>query len=122
MAPSSLKTVLNAPNADIDIVFIHGLHGNHYKTWYTHSTNEFMWSSLLPSALTGIGCRIMSFVYPETEITFTSTTGTLTDIATNLTTLLSYARHTCQHRPIIFICHDLGGTLLKLVSHIDLLI
>ncbi|KAI1950901.1 hypothetical protein LOZ57_001449 [Ophidiomyces ophidiicola] len=109
-------TVLHEPDCRDDIVFdlvaIHGLNGDAFKTW-THKQSKIMWlRDLLPKELPNV--RIMTFGYNSK---FYNITGhqDLLNISMKLLSELVDVRSTEKEidRPIVFVCHSLGGIVLK---------
>ncbi|KAK0623953.1 hypothetical protein B0T14DRAFT_428347 [Immersiella caudata] len=104
----------------VDIVAIHGLNGHYLKTWTDKTTNErtnkktdVNW---LDSILPGIVpvARVMYFSY-NSMLQFSKSTADVTTFAQQLLEGLAAARESNfeSQRPIIFICHSLGGLVLK---------
>lgn len=98
----------------IDIVAVHGLNGHYEKTW-TNETSQFNWlkdgiPKVIPLA------RVMSFSY-NSSVQFSKSTSDLFVFADQLLESLSAERTTVaeQDRQIIFICHSLGGLVVKQV-------
>ncbi|KAI1772491.1 hypothetical protein F4818DRAFT_454019 [Hypoxylon cercidicola] len=96
-------------NPDAYIIAIHGLMGNSSKTW-THKDGTLWLRDTLPSKLPNV--KILSYGY-RPDI-FGESQNTLVDVARNLLEQLKIAR-TAQNKrkPIVFVCHDLGGIVFK---------
>lgn len=96
-------------NPDAYIIAIHGLVGNSLETW-THKDGTLWLRDTLPSKLPNV--KILSYGYQH-DI-FKESHNALVDVARNLLEQLKIAR-TAQNKrkPIIFICHDLGGIVFK---------
>ncbi|CEI63236.1 unnamed protein product [Fusarium venenatum] len=99
----------------VDIVAIHGLNGHYYKTWSTSSTkgSRINWlKDMLPERIPN--ARIMSFGY-NTNVQFSKSTAGISDFVEGLLSDLMSCRtsHQEKTRPIIFICHSLGGIVFK---------
>lgn len=101
--------------ADVtDIVAVHGLNGHHEKTW-TEELSQYNW---LRDSFTGaqksITARVMSFAY-NAKVQSSKSTADIFDFATQLLECLLAQRETEveQSRPIVFICHSLGGIVFK---------
>ncbi|KZN89782.1 Protein SERAC1 [Penicillium chrysogenum] len=95
-----------------DLVAIHGLNGDAIDTW-THQKTRVMWlKDLLPEALPNI--RIMTFGYNARFKNFTAQQD-LRSISSKLLNELVDFRTTEEEksRPIVFVCHSLGGIVAK---------
>jgi hypothetical protein len=106
----------NDPEA-IDIVAIHGLNGHWENTWRTTTQNgggvnwlrEFL-PQQVPRA------RVMSFGY-DSVLQFSKSVADIGTFAEQLLEdLISRRAGPATRRPIIFICHSLGGIVVKKVS------
>ncbi|TGO08253.1 hypothetical protein BTUL_0219g00220 [Botrytis tulipae] len=107
----------------IDIVALHGIKGDAFRTWTEKNEDgvKNMWlRDQLPNELPG--ARIFSFGY-DANVLFSRGTGTIEDFATNLLEDLVRVRKddSNQKRRVIFICHSMGGIVLKkaLVKAVD---
>ncbi|PLN78352.1 Alpha/Beta hydrolase protein [Aspergillus taichungensis] len=102
--------------ATVDIVLVHGLNGHPKDTW-TSDTGTFWPVDLLPQALGQTQARVLTYGYNATVQSFTDGNGSLgiQDIAETLASTLAANRNlrVCSDRPIIFICHSLGGIIVK---------
>ncbi|KFZ03761.1 hypothetical protein V502_10684 [Pseudogymnoascus sp. VKM F-4520 (FW-2644)] len=95
-----------------DIIAIHGINGDAYRTWTDASTGKLWLRDFLPGQVPG--ARIFSFGYPS-EVAFTKSKGDIKDFARSLLASLKAARvgERLQCRPLIFICHSMGGLVVK---------
>ncbi|RPB21265.1 hypothetical protein L211DRAFT_890067 [Terfezia boudieri ATCC MYA-4762] len=103
-------TVLYTPSTTttFDLVAVHGLNGDPMDTWI-HKQSGIMWlRDLLPKALPG--ARIMTFGYNARFKNFTALQD-LRMIASKLLAELVDLRE--RSRPIVFVCHSLGGIVAK---------
>ncbi|KAF7560068.1 hypothetical protein G7046_g4085 [Stylonectria norvegica] len=109
-------------NSNVDIVFVHGLGGDREKTWRgsaADGTKLEPWpKTLLPSKFPK--SRILAFGYDSRPIDQTRlfskiSNKTIRDHAIQLNrSLRHYRRETgTEGRPIIFVCHSLGGLVCK---------
>ncbi|KAJ9157629.1 hypothetical protein NKR23_g352 [Pleurostoma richardsiae] len=115
-----LEVVVPGADAQLDVVAVHGLNpfdsgSNAFSTWTaTKDKEERNWliheaflPKLVPTA------RIMMFSYNSNAV-FSASSGTVNDHARNLLEQLRQKRRKEDpNRPIIFICHSLGGLLVK---------
>jgi hypothetical protein len=108
-----IETIPPEKQCPIDIVAVHGMMGDAYKTW-THSNGHFWLRDSLPEGVPG--ARIFSYGYPA-NVFFSLEKGRIDDHAcTLLEELLDVRRGTEeQKRPIVFICHSMGGIVVKKV-------
>ena len=101
---------------EIDIVAVHGLMGNPYTTWTKgRDPNGKPWiSEFLPSQLPH--ARVFSYGYDSQFVRSSSVAG-IPEFAMNLLAWLKLRRSTEseRQRPLLFICHSLGGIIVKKV-------
>jgi hypothetical protein len=100
-----------------DIVAIHGLNGHYENTWTTKrgdGTRVNWLRDLLPKKIRN--ARIMSFSY-NSKVQFSKSTSDVFVFADQLLEQLLAVRRTPgeEARPIVFICHSLGGIIFKQV-------
>ncbi|KAK0099769.1 hypothetical protein ONS95_013340 [Cadophora gregata] len=115
-----LEVAVNPPNAELDIVAVHGLHpfgsgSNAFSTWTAAQGKEERNWLIHPEFLPALvpTARIMIFGYNSNAV-FSASEGTVSDHALNLIELLRQKRRReSPKRPIVFICHSLGGLLVK---------
>ena len=93
---------------NVDIVAVHGLEGHPYATW-THPNDHLWLRDSLPDYLPNT--RVMTFGYDAAI--FTKSVADVRDTARALLSELNTRRKGCQGRPIMFICHSLGGVIFK---------
>ena len=105
----------DAPNV-VDIVAIHGLNGHHQKTWTeTTADGKVNWlHDFLPKQMPN--ARIMSYSY-NSAVEFSKAAAGIKIFAEQLLEDLMARRVTQRERerPVIFICHSLGGIVFKQV-------
>jgi predicted alpha/beta-fold hydrolase len=106
----------------VDFVALHGLNGHYRKTWTATSADngtQVNWlKDLLPAVIPN--ARVMSFGY-NSVVQFSKGTAGIADFAEQLLEGLM-ARRTSpaeKRRPVIFICHSLGGIVFKQVGLTD---
>ncbi|KAN0120203.1 ankyrin [Hyaloscypha variabilis] len=99
----------------VDIVAIHGLNGGRWSTWTykAKGKTDVMWlQDLLPDKLPQ--ARVMTFGYNADMINNYSTSN-IRDHARKLLSMLRNKRDEGDQatRPIVFVCHSLGGIVAK---------
>ncbi|OCK76186.1 hypothetical protein K432DRAFT_437179 [Lepidopterella palustris CBS 459.81] len=103
---------------DVDIVAIHGLNGDAYTSW--KHENGILWlKDLLPETIPG--SRIFTYGYPS-QLFFSNSMAGIRDYSQRLLSSLSGVRDEDTERPIIFVCHSLGGIVCKqaiILAHED---
>ncbi|OAX78989.1 hypothetical protein ACJ72_06697 [Emergomyces africanus] len=101
----------------VDIVFVHGLNGTSYNTWATKKPEVFWPGDLLPRTLKSQNVRILTYGYDANVASFARGTSKerLHNHAEHLAAQLIANRnlHDAVERPIIFVCHSLGGIVVK---------
>ncbi|GIJ87764.1 hypothetical protein Asppvi_006677 [Aspergillus pseudoviridinutans] len=101
----------------VDIVFVHGLNGHPYNTWSTKEPPVFWPADLLPSLLEPCKVRILTYGYNANVTAFTdgASKDHIHQHAETLASTLAANRNLrqCPDRPIIFVCHSLGGLVVK---------
>jgi protein SERAC1 len=104
-----------------DIVAVHGLNGHHEKTWKAESEDSsgYNWLKDALNDVMGpnVQMRVMSFSY-NAKLKNSKSTADIFDFADQLLECLLLARQEEGERlrPIVFICHSLGGIVFKQVS------
>ncbi|KAL6229199.1 hypothetical protein BDW75DRAFT_235383 [Aspergillus navahoensis] len=107
----SIRVIREPANAKVDIVFVHGLHGD--QAPWTSEANVFWPEKLLPAKVSD--ARILSFEYQAAISSFLDEDDGITDISNDLINELTdhRAEKGNEERPIIFVAHCLGGTVLE---------
>jgi hypothetical protein len=98
-------------DGQLDIVAIHGINGHAHKT-FLHKGGALWLRDFLPEQIPG--ARVFSFGY-DAQVAFTTSKANLDDFARSLLTQLKMlrSRKEQQSRPLIFICHSMGGIVVK---------
>ncbi|CAP99847.1 Pc22g25590 [Penicillium rubens Wisconsin 54-1255] len=107
-----MKVLSDPSNADLDVVFVHGLTGNRERTW-AHENGTLWPRDLLPKDLPK--ARVMTFGYDVDIFSFTSITFSdrLYDYSQSLAYAIVSQRIGCSNRPILFVAHSLGGLVCQ---------
>lgn len=103
----------------VDVVAVHGLNGHYKNTWTATRPNGDMvnWLGTVLPKQDVIHARIMSFSY-NSSVQFSKSAADVFVFADQLLEHLIGKREAEgeQTRPIVFICHSLGGIVVKQVS------
>lgn len=102
------------------IIAIHGLGGDAYRTW-TDENDKFWLRDFLPARLKD--ARIFTYGY-DSVVAFSKSSGEVDDFARDLLQKVKAIRSpaTEHERPLYFICHSLGGIVVKQASTTILLL
>ncbi|KAL9046880.1 MAG: hypothetical protein Q9214_000406, partial [Letrouitia sp. 1 TL-2023] len=105
----------DASEPSIDLVAVHGLNENLTDAWTDPATHILWLQDLLPETLNI--ARVLTFGY-NAEATAFYGSGSADRILQHAHTLVAdlqadRALEGCSKRPIIFLCHGLGGVLVK---------
>ncbi|KAM5528212.1 phosphorylase superfamily protein [Fusarium oxysporum f. sp. phaseoli] len=112
--PDGVEILVDPPDADVDIYFVHGLTGNRTSTWTARGQPAPWPKMLLPSELPK-AC-ILTYGYDAYVVSKSvASSNRLIDHATNLLTDLTNdrRRRDASSRPLIFVVHSLGGLVCK---------
>jgi pimeloyl-ACP methyl ester carboxylesterase len=112
--PVRLESIASANEPTTDVVFVHGLGGDGYKTWTADSTDDTKyWPKWLARDFSEL-C-VYSLYYPARLTQWTSAQrGKAMPLETRAENLLGYlSAKGIGSRPCIFIAHSLGGLLAK---------
>lgn len=94
------------------VIFVHGLGGHAYETWRQRSNEDFFWPLWLAQDIEGLTVYSLSYAAPASN--WVGTAMPLEDRAANvLECILSNSELT--QAPVAFICHSLGGLVIKQV-------
>lgn len=103
----------------IDVVFVHGFGGAFDKTWMSSSSDEPdgpFWPAWLSADIPSIA--VYSLGYPASRLARWNTTDvTLHERAKAVLELLAARR--IGQRPLVFVCHSLGGLLVKQILRVS---
>ncbi len=95
-----------------NVVFVHGLGGHPYETWCRSNFPEGFWPQWLAEDVQGLSVFSFGYVSPPTNWIGTSMP-LLDEAAHTLRVLLS--SDDLHEGPIAFVCHSLGGLIVKQV-------
>jgi len=93
----------------VDVVFVHGLDGDARGTWHPKDDPTLFWPSWLAEDVPGV--TVWSLGYAVSSSAWRGTDMPLADRATNALAMLEAAGF--GERPVLFVCHSLGGLLVK---------
>lgn len=106
------------PDAVVDIVLVHGLNGDPRKTW-TARNGTFWPTDLLPKALKGAQANVLVYGY-NADVYCGKNDNSASDnfihqhAQTLVASLTLYRKSEGTfNNPIIWVCHSLGGILVK---------
>ncbi|KAK6359321.1 hypothetical protein TWF696_000482 [Orbilia brochopaga] len=98
-----------------DIIILHGLNGGPAKTW-RHPDGHIWFADFLPADIADpdswTNARIWTYGY-DADTAFSSTSSTALDFARNLLYKVNRIREGYEHHKIIWVCHSLGGIVVK---------
>lgn len=97
------------PDRVADVIFVHGLDGDARATWHPKDRPDAFWPAWLGEDLPTVG--VWSLGYAVSASAWKGHAMPLADRATNVLDLLELDG--IGRRPIVFICHSLGGLLVK---------
>ncbi|KAI0148598.1 hypothetical protein GGR57DRAFT_474900 [Xylariaceae sp. FL1272] len=110
--------VYTHPDAKVDIILVHGLNGEPQKTW-TAKNGVFWPADLLPASLREARANVLVYgynadVYSKKHGSNPSDNFIYMHAQTLVTSLTHYRKdEMTSHNPIIWVCHSLGGILVK---------
>jgi predicted alpha/beta hydrolase family esterase len=93
-----------------NVVFLHGLNGDPYKTWQSNKDDSAtLWPLWLARDVSGLAVHTVQYDAPKSRwrrsMNFIDTAAVILDRLVQEPAL--------QEAPIIFVCHSLGGLILK---------
>jgi hypothetical protein len=108
---STIRKIAGTGNADrkCDVVFVHGLDGDATTSWHPRNAPDKFWPAWLGADLPQVG--VWSVDFDVAASAWKGTTMPLSDRAINVLDLLDLEG--IGERPIVFVCHSLGGLLVK---------
>ncbi|KAI0474192.1 hypothetical protein F4859DRAFT_514734 [Xylaria cf. heliscus] len=110
--------VYTHPDAKVDIILVHGLNGDPQKTW-TAKNGVFWPADLLPVSLREARANVLVYgynadVYSKKHGSSPSDNFIYMHAQTLVTSLTHYRKdELTSSNPIIWVCHSLGGILVK---------
>ncbi len=99
--------ISDSAEAKINIVFVHGLGGDHSGTWVQ---GNFRWPDAIASDLPN--ANVYSIAYGASPSSWLGRSMPLEDTASNVLELLMM-EDGILNLPIVFVCHSLGGIIVK---------
>lgn len=106
---------------EADIVFIHGLDGDRYATWTCDQPGcdgERYWPRWLARDFPQCAVWTIGYEAPYSGWQNTKQAQPVYDRALTILDRLDNHPDFTQNRPIVFVCHSMGGLLLKEALHI----
>ncbi len=103
VTPNSLN------GAVVDVVFVHGLGGDKLSTWQSTASSDSFWPAWLGDDLPDVA--VYSLGYDASPLAWLGNAMPLSDRATNM--LASLVAEELGARPLIWVCHSLGGLVVK---------
>ena len=95
-----------------NVVFVHGLGGHPYETWQRKSDDGSFWPRWLAEDISGLAVFSLGYVSPPTN--WLGTAMPLLDEAAHALRVLLNSED-LRTGPIAFVCHSLGGLIIKSV-------
>ncbi|MBP2330368.1 hypothetical protein JOF56_010753 [Kibdelosporangium banguiense] len=106
---SKVYAVHSPEKAALDVVFVHGLDGDAYKTWMRKKETESFWPQWLASEFDDVA--VWTVDYDAWSSGWRGQSMPIQDRAVNLMALLETKG--IGERPICFVTHSMGGLLVK---------
>lgn len=107
---SQLIKIAGWSRSSVHVIFVHGLDGHVYDTWRCAPDESQTWARWLAEDVPGLAAYSVAYDAPSTN--WLGTSMALAQRATNVLERLLVAPE-LTHQPIIFICHSLGGLIVK---------
>ena len=96
----------------LNVVFIHGLGGQAYDTWRRSVEGSTFWPEWLARDIPGLAAWTLAYEAPPTN--WFGTAMPIQDRAKNVLECL-LGRRELRGAPLVFVCHSLGGLVVKQV-------
>jgi tetratricopeptide (TPR) repeat protein len=93
-----------------NVIFVHGLGGHAYKTWRRGEDDNTFWPIWLAEDVEGIKVYCLAYEAPVSN--WLGTSMPLQDRAVNILELL-LTEENLRSGPVVFVCHSLGGLIVK---------
>lgn len=97
------------PDRVADVIFVHGLDGDARTTWHPKDRPDAFWPAWLGADVPAVG--VWSLGYAVSASAWKGHAMPLADRATNALQQLKLDK--IGRRPVVFVCHSLGGLLVK---------
>lgn len=94
----------------INIVFVHGLGGHPYGTWQNGSSRQNFWPRWMAEDIPGATVFTLGYFSPASN--WVGSSLPILDEAVSISRLLANEAE-LSSGPIVFVCHSLGGLLIK---------
>jgi|GEM_PF-1091341 len=111
---SELHKISGCDNEDrkADVIFVHGLGGDAFETWTHPDDPNAFWPKWLGEDFPEVGVWSLGYVATKSNVARNSSKNMpLLDLAVELLELLSLDG--IGSRPLMFVCHSMGGLLVK---------
>ena len=105
-----VKLAQSHPSALYNVIFLHGLNGNAYTTWTCDGNLDMFWPLWLANDLSYLNIYTLNYAAPASN--WLGTGMSLKERSTNILERL-LVEPAMLDRPITFICHSLGGLIVK---------
>ncbi|TLD13706.1 uncharacterized protein PgNI_05039 [Pyricularia grisea] len=111
-----LTCVYDPPEALVDLIFVHGLHGGSLKTWRAKPEPGYFWpGEWLPQDPEFKYVRIHTFGYPANWTDFQESQLSVSNFGESLRSHLLSSTHLNRgaRTPIVLVGHSMGGLVIK---------
>lgn len=105
----NLVRVCESSSPVTDVIFIHGLDGDSTSTWHPDKNPDLFWPKFLGEDLPN--CNIWTVNYDAASTHWGGESMHITHRAQNILAYLDASE--IGTRPLVFICHSLGGLIVK---------